>query len=292
MKTIYLLLCLFLVGILNAQEESRNDTNSYRFKTETDIFPALFDSSNKEYKVNENPDRIFSRKKQIFEKIPESDAKKLNADSKYYFFRIYGYGKKSKEVKQSTKSSQPTDSLSSEAYRLNKKYVYEENGDLKTFAITKTAFDQNTTPYYSRYAGVTAGLVTMPIKLRLNSDDYEPNINLGLNVGFKFRITRTQKDSWQIQPTVGIGISDIPLNSANSNVKEIENRTAFTFSGGLLFIVNKTINLGVFMGWDKLSKINQVVDWKYQNKPWLGIGINVGFNSSNTTEPEKTNSSK
>ena len=88
MKTIYLLLCLFLVGILNAQEESRNDTNSYRFKTETDIFPAVFDSSNKEYKVDENPDRIFSRKKQIFEKIPESDAKKLNADSKYYFFRI------------------------------------------------------------------------------------------------------------------------------------------------------------------------------------------------------------
>lgn len=132
----------------------------------------------------------------------------------------------------------------------------------------------------------------MPIKLRLSSDDYEPNINLGLNVGFKFRVTRTQKDSWQIQPTVGIGISDIPLNSTNSNVEEIENRTAFTFSGGLLFIVNKTINLGVFLGWDKLSKVNQVVDWQYQNKPWLGIGINVGFNSSSTTEPEKTNTGK
>lgn len=68
MKTIYLLLCLFLVGILNAQEESRNDTNSYRFKTETDIFPAVFDSSNKEYKVDENPDRIFSRKNKFLKK--------------------------------------------------------------------------------------------------------------------------------------------------------------------------------------------------------------------------------
>ena len=291
MKTIYFLLCFCVVGALNAQEENRNDTDSYRFKTATDIFPAKFDRENKGYKIDENADPIFSMKKQIFEKIPDSDVEKSDANNKYYFFRIYHYGKKSKEVKQSTKSTNPTTSVNFEELinDPNKKYVYEENGDLKTFAITKTAFDQTTTPYYSRYAGVTAGLVTMPVKIRLSADDYEPNINLGLNVGFKFRISRTQKDSWQLQPTLGIGISDIPLNSKNSNVKEVQNRTAFTFSGGLLFNVNKTINMGVFLGWDKLSKVNQEVDWKYQNKPWLGIGINVGFNSSNTTEPDKNN---
>lgn len=264
MKTLIFLLLVTLVGTLRAQEENKNDTNSYRFNTATDIYVATYDDVKKEYKVDEKTKRIFSSKKQIFEKIAEPD-------SKYFYFRIYRY-------KESNKKS---DSL-------NNIYVVEDNGDLKTFAISKTSFEQTTTPYYSRYAGVSAGVVTMPFKLR-PGDDYESNINIGVNLGFRFRLSKILKDSWQVQPTLGIGISDIPLNHTNSNVTEDQNRTAFTISTGLLLNITKGINIGVFRGWDKLSKVNQLVDWKYQNKGWWGIGINVGFNTSSNDEPEKNN---
>lgn len=149
MKAIYLLLCLCVVGALKAQEENKNDTNSYRFRSATDIFPAVFDPATKEYIVKEDADPIFSKKKQIFEKIPQSDT-----ESKYYFFRIYSYVQKSDESVQSRRSSPVEDSTKTPRLNnsLNKIYVYDADDNLKTFAITKTSFDQTTTPYYSRYA--------------------------------------------------------------------------------------------------------------------------------------------
>ncbi len=145
--------------------------------------------------------------------------------------------------------------------------------------------------YYQRFRSVRAGFFTVPFKLRLNDFDFEQNVNLGMNIGFQFRISKKFDDKWLLEPTLGIGLATVSLNPENSNLIGEDNRTAsaFSISGGLVIHFTNNINLGLQYGWDHLGNNDREVNWIFDRKPWLGIGINIGFSISETKQSEPTN---
>ena len=198
--------------------------------------------------------------------------KVIKKDSNYVYFRYFDYNQEKDLEKQ-------------------KEYVHS-NGLSKIFRIGLNIFNQVTREIYPIYAGEKFGVVSIPFKIRLGNSDFETNANIGLNAAFMYRLNRKIKDRWILQPNIGIGLSDIPLNESNSDVDKAENRTALSFSAGLMLNISNDINLGIFLGVDRLNKTNQSVNWKYHDKGWLGIGINIGFSESNSKNGDPKNNFK
>jgi len=192
-------------------------------------------------------------------------------------------------------------SKSESSFELNNKYYLEESIQVEDskkeinlstkkahfFKMNTDDFNKFTTKYYPRFKGVIAGVFTVPFKIRLNDFDFEQNVNIGMNLGFPFRINRLKDDKWLLTPTLGIGLSTVNLNPENSDLisgSESENRTAsaLTLSTGLMIQFSSTINLGFQLGFDYLSNNDKDVRWKYDRKPWLGIGLNIGISVSET----------
>lgn len=192
-------------------------------------------------------------------------------------------------------------------YELNNYYYYskalekKEQKSINAFTSTTQSFrmkaddfNKFTTKYYARFKGVVAGVFTVPFKIRLNDFDFEQNVNIGMNLGFPFRINRLKDDKWLLTPTLGIGLSTINLNQKNSNLEdnstEGANRTAsaLTLSSGLMIQFSNTINLGFQIGFDYLGNNDKSIRWKYDRKPWLGIGINIGVSVSETKNTSQT----
>lgn len=197
--------------------------------------------------------------------------------------------------------------------KLNERYYYKQNDSLnegvgtfiksagndgnselreiKIFKLETSAFNKFTTKYYPLFKGVTAGVFTVPFKIRISDFDFEQNINIGMNLGFPFRLNRKLENNWLLSPTLGIGLSSINLNPKNSALAQNENEdanrsaSAFSISGGLLLQFNETINIGVQLGWDYLGNIDKNIHWKYDRKPWVGIGINIGVSLSKSKTP-------
>lgn len=176
------------------------------------------------------------------------------------------------------------DSTNVEYYKKNKNNSITNDRDLQIHSIEKTKFNNSTTQYnyYHRFKDIKAGIYTVPFKLRLNDFDFEQNVNLGMSLSFRFRMNRKYDNDWLISPTIGIGLSTVKLNPKNSNLNsddENSNRTAsaFSLSGGFLFELKDNINLSLQYGFDFLGNDDKDINWKYNKKPWLGIGVNVGF---------------
>lgn len=155
----------------------------------------------------------------------------------------------------------------------------EVNGINKdnTYVTTIEEFKKLTSPYYNRIEW-RAGFFNVPFKLRFNDFDFTSNVNLGINIGARYRWSRFKKDGFSIEPLFGFGVTAITLDEANSVVTESTNSSAFSINTGVLFHVTKHINLGVLYGFDNLSSKDQNrYNWKYNGKGWLGLGINVSF---------------
>ncbi|AXT19350.1 hypothetical protein D7030_12960 [Flavobacteriaceae bacterium AU392] len=166
--------------------------------------------------------------------------------------------------------------------------------DIKTHELSIEDFNNYTTryDYYKRFKGVRAGFFTVPFKLRFGDEfDFEQNVNLGMNIGGQIRISRKLDDKWLIEPTLGIGLATVSLNPENSDLIGEDNRTAsaFSISGGLVIHFTKSVNLGLQYGWDHLGNSDREVNWIFDRKPWLGVGINIGFSISETKQNEPTN---
>lgn len=173
----------------------------------------------------------------------------------------------------------------------NKTY-YREANSLKYFKIKIDDFLKIASRYLSLYKGASAGFYSVPFKLRFNNFDFEQELNLGLSIGLQYRLSRKLNDRWIIEPNFGIGLAKINLNSKNSNVSEARTASAFSISSGLILHFSKTINLGCFVGWDFLSNEDANINWVHNGKPWLGIGINIGFNISKSKDSKQTNAGK
>ncbi|MBJ2125420.1 hypothetical protein [Flavobacterium sp. IB48] len=169
------------------------------------------------------------------------------------------------------------------------KYIYfrtdpESSYDL--YGISVDNFTNYTQQRYRRYKSTEVGLYTIPFKLRgfgTDNFDFETNLSLLANLVVGFG-TRQSQLSW-FDASVGIGLSTISLDKINSNVTEPRTASALTLSAGGVFKFTSRANLGFFVGGDFLGKKDQSVNWKYNEKLWLGIGINISFNKLETDKP-------
>lgn len=161
----------------------------------------------------------------------------------------------------------------------------------KVFSMDKEAFNQITRPVFRYFKGVDAGAYTIPFRLRGafgDNFDFESSLSLQANVIFGYG-SRYKENSW-IDFSFGLGITGVNLSNDNSNVETSRTASALTFSLGALVKPSKNVNFGLFLGWDLLGNKDQEVEWIYNKKTWIGLGINISFDKISNTEL-KTNSS-
>ncbi|WP_167617712.1 hypothetical protein [Maribellus sediminis] len=158
------------------------------------------------------------------------------------------------------------------------------NKNEKIFVLPIVDFNQLTKPVYKRYKGARVGAYTVPFRLRGIGDDFdfESSLSLSANMIFGFGSYYNQ-ESW-FDASLGIGLTKVNLTAKNTKNTVPQNRTAsaFTLSVGGVFKPAPKINGGVFIGWDFLSADDRDVNWIYNGKMWVGLGINISLNDVET----------
>lgn len=161
------------------------------------------------------------------------------------------------------------------------------------FLVSKSDIDNNT--YYREKVTLALGVINFPFKARVQSknEDFSGSFNFGTAIGLKF--PRRSYRNWSLSLITGYSLSNINIDTASvQNNKSLllsnNNFTGFSISAGLLTEF-KNIQVGLFIGWDHLTKINQrTFDWDYQGKPWLSVGF--GYAIFSNEGARKTNLSK
>ena len=136
------------------------------------------------------------------------------------------------------------------------------------------------------------GILNYPFKLRIQPHltDFTGSFNIGAAVSFTYKHDSVSK--WTFSHVLGIGISSITLDKAAVNtdtagVASTNSLAALTLSYGLMVQYDK-IQLGLFIGWDRISNLNNnTYGWKYQGNPWISIGLGYSIFSTSTTTQEK-----
>ncbi|WP_272149426.1 hypothetical protein [Tenacibaculum aiptasiae] len=265
MKTIMTLCLLFIISTSVAQENKEEKlkpgnyifTSPFQTNEETDFNGKVLNNTSTLHKIG-NIINLISIK---------GDSVILQ------YYRSKKFSDTTKKIKETT---------------FNTTY-YKSGNVLKYYKIKIDDFKKVTSPYYPRYKGASAGIYSVPFKLRFNNFDFEQNLNIGINIGLQYRINKKINDRWILEPNFGIGLAKVNLNSKNSNVTESRTASAFSVSTGLILHLSKTINAGCFIGWDFLSNSDANTNWVHNKKTWLGLGINIGFNISDSKATTKEN---
>ncbi|WP_432670777.1 hypothetical protein [Flavobacterium sp. SM2513] len=165
----------------------------------------------------------------------------------------------------------------------------EENAKLKpyndsVFELPAEIFKKITSPLYSYYKGTTVGVYTVPFRLRGSGNNFDFESSLSLQANIVLGLGTQRMDSSWFDLSLGIGLTGVNLNSDNSLVTESRTASAFTVSGGMVIKPSKFANIGIFVGFDNLSRSDRDVDWVHNGNLWVGLGINVSFNAITTTE--------
>ncbi len=139
---------------------------------------------------------------------------------------------------------------------------------------------------YKPEQGVVLGPLIMPIKLRFpwrnsrtNEFEFSKDVSIGTAIGYRFGIS--EFNPYYLSPVATIGISDISIDSANTNgmIKKPINVAGFTWSVGVVAEFGK-MQFGIFGGADYVSK-NSSYHWVNQNTTWISIGIGYQLFSMN-----------
>lgn len=161
------------------------------------------------------------------------------------------------------------------------------------FAMARNDFNNLTQPLYDEYKGASVGVYTVPFRLRgsgKGSTDFDFESSLSLTANLIFGFGFDTDDFSMADVSVGIGLTSVNLNTSNSKVTEERTASALTISTGLLLKPAKFVNFGIFVGWDTLNANDKSVNWVYNGKTWIGLGINVSFNEIITTNPKNVGS--
>lgn len=161
--------------------------------------------------------------------------------------------------------------------------LYQKYNNGKLFRMSESNFNMATQRLYSRYKGVKVGVYTVPFRLRgigTKNFDFETALSLQSNIVFGFGKITNPESMFDI--SWGIGLTRVNLDSSNSNVTENRTASALTTSFGGVIKPSQYVNIGVFFGWDFLGKTDRQVQWIYNKKTWLGIGVNISFDAIKT----------
>ncbi len=158
--------------------------------------------------------------------------------------------------------------------------------DFRYFKLTEAELELYAVELQSRWLA-TAGTATMPFKWRhTGGEDFSKDLAISNLGGVKYKIN----DNWSVSALLGLGISSVKLDSANTKgtIKENSDFAAFTISTGVV-IEFKRLQFGVFTGWDNLSTSSRN-NWIYQGRNWLGFGIGFSlYSESEAPSAEKSN---
>lgn len=155
-------------------------------------------------------------------------------------------------------------------------------------SMPKEKFYSNTEQIYRRFKGYSVQAYTVPFRLRgIGSDNFDFESSLSLQGNFVVGWGRLKSQRSFIDFSLGIGLTKVELNNLNSNVVDNRSSGALTISFGGVFKPIEKANIGVFLGWDLLGASDRDVDWIYNSKPWIGIGINIGIQDIIGDKPVK-----
>lgn len=142
------------------------------------------------------------------------------------------------------------------------------------------------------------GVINYPFKLRLQpgKQDFSGSFNFGAAIGYTFE-HRSDRD-WTLSILSGYSISNLNIDSAAVNkhkpdLQATNNFTAFSISIGAMFTYHSKVQVGIFMGTDRLSRLNQqYFDWIYQGNPWFSVGFGYSiFSIGDGNQKPKTQQS-
>ncbi|AZA80675.1 hypothetical protein C1637_12405 [Chryseobacterium lactis] len=145
------------------------------------------------------------------------------------------------------------------------------------------------------FTSVTVSAITIPIKYRFKGKDglgeeFSTAINGNLFLGYTYGKStffyqeeiETKVNTWKVTGGLLFGASSVKLDKSNSDPVPIDDHSLppeyvdatkglASIAIGITYSYNN-INVGAFFGFD--YAIGQHADlWKYNKKPWLGIGI-------------------
>tara|TARA_R110002126_G_scaffold290496_1_gene447568 strand:+ start:3453 stop:4247 length:795 start_codon:yes stop_codon:yes gene_type:complete len=166
-------------------------------------------------------------------------------------------------------------------------YNEDSSGEKRVFSLSKLDFENLTKPYYNKFRGFKYGAYTVPIRLRSRNDvfEFDSNLSLGANILGRIGLNRFKENSF-IDLSFGISITKVNLNKENSILGKVgsdfENidvlsPAALTVSLGILVNLAENVNIGAYLGWDRLSTADNRTQWIYNDRPWTGIGLNISF---------------
>lgn len=275
MKTkILLLFLLGWVGMAFGQEKEIKEGGNYYFNhiSLNDLEGLNSESSlNKSYQINDIREAVSGKKYRV-------TINKINLKDELVYFTFWKF-------KDSIKNIVINNSLD------------KKDDNRVEYVMPLEDFKKGTKPLYNR-VDWRVGVYTVPIKVRFSNFSFDPNANLGANLGAKIKWNRELDNSFALEPIVGFGLASIKLDESNSNItgstdenaKKSTNVSAFTANLGVLVHIKNTINIGLTYGFDKISKNDHSnYGWKYNGKGWLGVGINVAFSNQNNTGEATSN---
>lgn len=175
----------------------------------------------------------------------------------------------------------------------------------KMFSMPKNDFKKITTKYYSFFKGFSAGGFAVPIRLRGKGSTFTFDNELSLGANLLCGIGHHSSPYSYVDLSIGLSITKLNLTKDNSrNLTDSRSASALTFSVGGIAKLDKLfynimenknpINVGVFVGFDSLGATDRTVDWIYNKKIWIGLGLNIGINpvASNDGASGNNNSKK
>ena len=151
-----------------------------------------------------------------------------------------------------------------------------------------------------RKAPFALGIAIVPIKMRFGNSkkskatidsryfNFESAVSLGFSVGCNVKLDKSKFTARNnLAFLAGISLSSVPLDSFTTKgfLKTNTNNASITGHIGMLYQIDN-FQIGVFTGIDYLAGEvgNQ---WKYRNKPWVGIGLGYSiFQAKKTTDTQ------
>lgn len=145
---------------------------------------------------------------------------------------------------------------------------------------------------------LTCGVISFPFKFRPQKigQDFSGSFNFGAGIGYTFKHKSWR--SYTLSLLSGYSISNTILDSSSttknqSSLSSTNNFTAFSFSLGIMTEYQNKIQAGIFIGWDRINRINNnQFNWQYQGKPWLSIGFGVAVFSKEKEREERNSVQK
>lgn len=144
----------------------------------------------------------------------------------------------------------------------------------KTFCVDKTIVDRTTERTYAwgwSSWDLAAGVLLLPIKMRISNFDFSRDVTIGTVFGPRWRLSPTRNVFLSF--LAGAGIAAVQLDSASTGgvVRQPTDRAAVTLALGPMLEMNG-FQVGALLDWDRISNAKRD-QWAYQGKPWLSLGL-------------------